>query len=378
VRLSLHPASKAHILNKDIFYSFGRFYWKRKWLDFFSSKEAIGFCNGRTALYFLLKNTQFKDKKEVIISAYTCPTVSKTIQIAGYQVVYCDIDFDSGTMSTTVLKTLINCNTHSVITANTYGAIDNVIEIKRMLDDKDIYLFEDITWGIGSVFGIKPVGSYGDASFVSLGLGKNLTVGGGGILLINSEKIQQDVKENGYIFQTQPFNFLSFIKLFFYNGITNKYIYKILHLFSLTPKDTVASVDIESVLLCQSLDSYRKRLSSNTLTSFLQLDLKVNFYVFNEIMKKKSTYIHHISKSTYSSNYSSRRPILLNEDIKPSEFIEHMNSEGYQITRGFYQNKSNLNYAEHKNAIKYCDRLVTIPSNYSMTEVELNNMVKLM
>ena len=378
MKLSLYPASKAHLQNIDILYSFFIFDWKSKWLKFFSSKGVIGFHNGRTALCYLLQKTRSSLKKEVIISAYTCPTVAQTVEIAGYKVIYCDINYDSGIMSLDTLDTLININTHSIITANTYGALNNVKNIKKMLTGKNIYLFEDITWGIGSFDGNQPIGSYGDASFLSLGLGKNLTVGGGGILLINSKQVQKSFKDKEELLSKPPLSLLTLFKVLCYNALTNKYIYRILHLLLLTPKDFIASIDNKSLLLHHTLSSFRKKLSANALNSYVDLNLIRNFYFFEKIMHQNPQFTAHVPKTVNGFNYSSRRPILLNDTIKPCEFIEYMNSKGYEASRGFYQNREKLDPTLHKNAIKYCEKLVTIPSNYNMSKVELNKMVGLL
>ena len=118
MKLSLYPASKAHLKNIDILYSFFISDWETKWLKFFSSKDVVGFHNGRTALFYLLQKTRSSLKKEIIISAYTCPTVAQTVEIAGYKVIYCDIDYDSGIMSLDILDTLININT--LLSTNEY------------------------------------------------------------------------------------------------------------------------------------------------------------------------------------------------------------------------------------------------------------------
>lgn len=378
MKLSLHTASKAHLQNLDILYSFFIYNWKNKWLEFFSSKDVVGFNSGRAALYYLLHKTRSGLKKEIIISAYTCPTVAQTVEKSGYKVVYCDIDYDTGIMLLDTLDSLININTHSIITANTYGALDNVKKIKKMLTGKDIYLFEDITWGIGSFEDNQPIGSYGDASFVSLGLGKNLTVGGGGILLINSKQVQKSFKDKKELISKPPLSLLSLFKVLFYNALTNKYMYRILYMLLLTPKDFIASIDNKSVLLHHSLSFFRKKLSANALNSYLGLNLKRNFYIFEKIMHQNPQFTTHVPKTVNGFHYSSRRPILLKDIIKPSEFIEYMNNNGYEATRGFYQNREKLDSILHKNAIKYCDRLVTIPSNYNISKVELNKMVSLL
>ena len=378
MKISLLPASKAFIRNKDILISLFNFDWKSEWLNFFSSTDVLAFYNARTALYFLLRKTKSTNKNEVIISAYTCTTVAESVQAAGYKVVYCDIDFDSGIMSTNFLSKLINSRTHSIITANTYGAIDNVVDIQRMVKGKDIYLFEDITWAIGGFFSNKPIGSFGDAAFVSLGLGKNITVGSGGILLINSNKIKTSIKKGKKIISAPLLSPLSFVKTLFYNVLTNKYVYKILNVMQLTPSDAVESIDKDKLLSCHEMSRYRKKLSSNTLASYIKIKVKKKPILHDKLLSKRSIFINQIPTYSCGFNYSSRLPLLLKDNVNQEDFIEHMYNNGFQVTKGFYHNKKNLNPILHKNAIKYCDTMVTIPSHYDMKKIDLNNMVGLM
>ena len=376
MKITLYPASKAFIRNKDIFFiSFLFSNWKIEWLNFFSSIDVISFLNARSALYFLLKSTKSNNKNEVIISAYTCPTVTESIKKAGYEVVYCDINFETGNISIDTLRGLINKRTHSIITANTYGMIDNVVDIKTMIKNKDIYLFEDITWGIGHFIGKNPIGSFGDASFVSLGFGKTLTVGGGGILLINSKKIKPLYKESKQIVASSLGDLSSLIKTIFYNLITNKYIYKLLNFMKLTPSEFVLATDSIDFLF-NSMSNYKKKLSGITLKNFIGMKSNVSSILNNNLSAKESMYLKH---NPNSNNYfcTSRQSILLKKNIKQDDFITYINNNGFQATKGFFQVKKNLDPALHINAIKYCDTSVTIPTQYNMQSKELFKLINL-
>lgn len=375
---SLYSSSKAFIRIKDIFQGFGISDWKTEWLNFFSSIEVLGFNNARSALYCLLKSTKSNNKNEVIISAYTCPSVSEIVEASGYIPIYCDIDFDLGVMSIDELKKLVNNNTHSIISGNTFGMVDQVIEIKQIIQNKDIYFFEDITWCLGGVNSEKPLGSFGDAAFFSLGAGKNLTVGQGGILLINSKKIKILLDKKKLPDCVSQLNPILFLKIIFYNLITNKYIYKLLNYVELTPADNVPAVKKSEFLSYQLMDIYRKKISSNAFNGYLKM-LSKRIDLFNQLISTKDLErikFPELSNSIFS--YSSRKPLILNSYSNRKDLISLMHKNGFEVTRGFYQVKKNLIASKHINAIKYCDRLVTLPFHYDMNEKDLNKMISLL
>ena len=96
-------------------------------------KESAIFHSGMDALCALLKSLAASqpEKKEVIIPAYTCPTVLIAVENAGLVPVFADININ--TFCIDPLKTVekISNNTLAVIVAHMFGAVADISAILK-------------------------------------------------------------------------------------------------------------------------------------------------------------------------------------------------------------------------------------------------------
>tara|TARA_B110000503_G_scaffold114969_1_gene172972 strand:+ start:67 stop:1098 length:1032 start_codon:yes stop_codon:yes gene_type:complete len=131
---------------------------------------------------------------EVVISSFTCDAVTYAVMRTGAKVVYSDIN-DDLTMQTESVLRAITKSTKAIVMQNTLGRVGLDVSTISIIKKKNILLIEDCALSYGSVFdGIK-LGAYGDFSFFSLEVSKTLTIGWGGVLLINNHTYMNDMYE---------------------------------------------------------------------------------------------------------------------------------------------------------------------------------------
>jgi dTDP-4-amino-4,6-dideoxygalactose transaminase len=170
------------------------------------------------------------DKKEVILPAYTCPAVVSAILKANLTPILCDNNLYDFGLDTKELEGKINKNTLAVMVVHLLGYPANIIEVKELCKNKDIYVVEDAAQSFGNNLpnsdGQK-LGLVGDVGFFSFGRGKPISILHGGVLITKSEEIYQSAKKtyNELNFQNgcSSFNYRFLLSL--YALFANPYLY---------------------------------------------------------------------------------------------------------------------------------------------------------
>ena len=146
--------------------------------------------SGRTVLYTLLKGlaAEREGRRQVIMPAYTCPVLPKVALDLNLEPVYVDIWPETTRYKQDQLGALIGEQTLAVFLVHPFGIplpVDDVIEAARRTGAA---LIEDAAQAMGAHWAERPVGLAGDFGLFSLGPGKPLSTGGGGIVITGQEQ----------------------------------------------------------------------------------------------------------------------------------------------------------------------------------------------
>jgi dTDP-4-amino-4,6-dideoxygalactose transaminase len=125
---------------------------------------------------------------EVIIPSYTFVSTANAFAVYGAKIVYADSENDHPNVS---VESILNAITHKTkaIVVMHYGgvAINGLKELRKVCDDRSIFLIEDAAHCIGAYLDNVHLGNFGHASTFSFHESKNLTCVEGGLLVINHE-----------------------------------------------------------------------------------------------------------------------------------------------------------------------------------------------
>lgn len=158
--------------------------------EYFDVKHIFLVSSGKAALTLILEALKLKDKRrEVIIPAYTCFSVPAAILKAGLKVSLCDIDPETLDFDYDLLKKTINKDTLCVVPSNLFGIPSDLGKINDLCEAYQTFVVEDAAQAMGETYDGKMLGAIGDVGFFSLGRGKNVTCGSGGIIVTNSDDI---------------------------------------------------------------------------------------------------------------------------------------------------------------------------------------------
>lgn len=228
------PPAAAPINLKDLLHGVAGFFFGKKYKkymkrledelkEYFGVQHVFLVSSGKAALTLILQALKSlnPDKKEVLIPAYTCFSVPSAIVKAGLKVSLCDIDPSNFDFDYELVEKTINKETLCLIPDHLFGIPSDMDRIIRLCKERGIFVVEDAAQAMGGSYNGKKLGTIGDIGFFSLGRGKNITCGSGGIIVTNSDiiagKIQKEYArlESDNILETiKEFIRVIFISLF--------------------------------------------------------------------------------------------------------------------------------------------------------------------
>jgi dTDP-4-amino-4,6-dideoxygalactose transaminase len=163
--------------------------------EYFGTRRVFLVSSGKAALAVVLKAlaTLAPDRREVLIPAYTCWSVPSAVVKAGLSVAACDIDPATFDFDHSRLAASVTDNTLCVVSGNLFGIPSDIDRINKVAKAKGSFVVEDAAQAMGVTQAGRKIGTRGDAGFFSLGRGKNITCGSGGIIVTNNERIAKAV-----------------------------------------------------------------------------------------------------------------------------------------------------------------------------------------
>lgn len=150
---------------------------------------------GREALTLALKILDLPKESFVAINGFTCFAVYKAIEKAGLKPLCLDLEEKNSDLNfsfETFEKTLNeNKNLKAVVIQNTLGYPTDIEKIKKICDEKNIILIEDLAHCIGTKYANgREAGTVGDFIALSFSQDKVIDAVSGGALVIRAKKYQ--------------------------------------------------------------------------------------------------------------------------------------------------------------------------------------------
>lgn len=161
-------------------------------------KYGVGVASGTDGLILSLRAMAmkirgeefFSKNDEIITTPFTFVATASSILHSGARPVFIDIEEKSFNLNPEKLKKAINKKTKGVIFVHLYGNPENILEVKKICRENNLFLIEDIAQAIGAEKNGKKVGSFGDISALSFFPSKNLGgFGDGGMVFTKDKKL---------------------------------------------------------------------------------------------------------------------------------------------------------------------------------------------
>ncbi len=142
--------------------------------------------SGTTACFLLLelfKKIRASDRRnEIILPAYTAPSLLLPIQAAGLEAVLVDVDPQTFNLDVHKILMAITPLTLAIMPVHMFGLPVDIARIIEAVSGEDIFVFEDAASSLGSTIGGQQSGAIAPFGFYSLNRGKNVSTMAGGII----------------------------------------------------------------------------------------------------------------------------------------------------------------------------------------------------
>ena len=169
----------------------GRFIneFESKFSDFVGVKYAASVSNGTVALHLAMIALGIGPGDEVIVPSLTYISSVNAIVYVGATPVFIDSLPDTWQMDPDDLKRKISVRTKAVMAVHLYGHPCEIELINEICKSNGLFLIEDCAEALGSKYGDRHVGTYGDISTFSFYGNKTITTGEGGMVVTNDETL---------------------------------------------------------------------------------------------------------------------------------------------------------------------------------------------
>jgi perosamine synthetase len=182
--------------------------------EHFDVRHVFFVSSGKAALALILAALKsLSDRRQVVIPAYTCFSVPSAIVKTGLEITLCDIDPVSFDFDYKLLPQVMTSNTLCVVPDHLFGIPSDMDRITNLCKDRGVLVVEDAAQAMGGRYKGRMIGTIGDVGFFSLGRGKNITCGSGGVIVTNSDPIAKAIA--GYYSHLPEPRIASVLKEFF-------------------------------------------------------------------------------------------------------------------------------------------------------------------
>ncbi len=163
--------------------------------NFHEVKHCICVSSGFSALMLVVKRLALNNKKEVVIPSLAYRSTADIIEWAGYVPHFCDVDYETRTVTVDTLLKCINENTALIVVPHPMVTLANIDELEAFAKEVHIPLVFDSVEAFGATYKGKKLGGYGLAEIFSMHASKVLNACEGGYITTNDDELAKDLKK---------------------------------------------------------------------------------------------------------------------------------------------------------------------------------------
>ncbi|WP_159726221.1 DegT/DnrJ/EryC1/StrS aminotransferase family protein [Methylosinus sp. Ce-a6] len=161
--------------------------FEAEFASYLGRKHAIAVSSGTIGLMLTLRGYGIGPGDEVVASAHSFRETTHAIALAGARPVFADIDYWAGTLAPEKADAVITERTKAIVAGNTNGHPAPWEPFRQLADAKKLFLIEDSTEAIGSVYKGKLVGSFGDCAVFDFSQPGVIACGEGGMIVTDDD-----------------------------------------------------------------------------------------------------------------------------------------------------------------------------------------------
>lgn len=168
--------------------------FEKDFAKFVNAKNAVVTVNGTSALHLALNVLGIGEGDEVIVPSMTFIAPVNAVKYVGAEPVFVDICRDTFVMDADKIEELITPKTKAILPVHIYGNIVDMDKVMEIANKYNLYVIEDATESLGSIYKGKHTGTIGHIGCFSFNGNKLITTGAGGMLVTNDEELGKKAK----------------------------------------------------------------------------------------------------------------------------------------------------------------------------------------
>lgn len=346
----LIPHQKLTPEPKDIFIGilknfFGNGYDIKKYIP---CKDVFWVGSGRVALKIILN---VLNSKSVGLPAFTCNVVLDSIPKKAKLVF-----IDSGVITFPEEIENVIENIDTLIVPYNFGFVCDIEKIKKICSKNNVILIEDCAQALGAKYRNNLVGSFGDFSFYSFGISKNIGHCGG---LLCANKFNNQIKKEIKLLNSFPKTKLlkiyieSIISKLFFSPFVFKYSYKFFEKILKKENLDYKFPNFSKQMIFQQFKRYDRMFGlrkDNGKYIMQELDDVIDFIkplrntepawlYFTLLVKEREKFIKYMLK-----NKIDIRPAYTFTDLSSGECKKSLNAENKHLIFALYRPKWEVEY----------------------------------
>ena len=331
--------------------------FEKMFAKFTGAKYAIGVSNATSALFLSLKSIGIKKDDEVIIPDMTFVATANAVIHAGGKPVLIDVNLEDMNISVEEIKKAITKKTKAILPVHFAGKACDMEKIRKIAKENNLYLIEDCAHAIGTFVNKKHVGTFGEAGCFSFYPTKNITTIEGGMVITNSKKIAEKIKNyrNHGITKTLSQRYLG--KPWEYDVIESGYNFRL--------DEIRSALGISQLKRIKKMNSKRKSIFNYYNKNILKINgIKIP-------IKARGTDSHHLYIIQVKKNFSLSR----------DELFEKLSKEGISTTLHYkplhlFSAYKKYKRANLKNSMQLFDEILSLPFFPDITKNQQNKVIK--
>ena len=177
--------------------------------------HAFATSNRTVAIHLALLALGVGPGDEVLVPEIADISAASCVLHTGATPVFCDVDATTLCLSAKSAKANITPKTKGMIMAHLFGQPCDIASLLAVANANGLFVLEDATQGLGSLYKDRPAGSFGHFSVFSFNGGEVAVAGEGGILLSSDQKLflhavklgtQGQSSENPFMYDVAGYN----------------------------------------------------------------------------------------------------------------------------------------------------------------------------
>lgn len=169
--------------------------FEKEFAEYCGSKYAVSVSSCTSALKISAQLLNLKKGDEVIVQDNSFWALVTSLLERDVTIKCCDIEPDTLNIDVDHMESLITSKTKAVYLTHHGGNPANIVTVCDVAEENNIKLVEDAAHAVGSEYGHKKIGSFGDITCFSFSTLKNMTtLGEGGMITVNNPEMKEMIE----------------------------------------------------------------------------------------------------------------------------------------------------------------------------------------